>query len=88
MARVQARLPDPSRIGFGVLLLLICTLILVNSIATTAIFYLFFAAGVSWLKEPRIAQPVLFMAPLLLLCVELWAGARLGRLWSRGAQSA
>ena len=83
MARTQASLPEPSRIGFFVLLLVICTLILVNSILTTVIFQVAWQNGPRWLKEPRLSQPVLFLAPLLLLSIELWIGSHLGRRWRR-----
>jgi hypothetical protein len=79
MPRTQANLPDPSGIGFFVLLLLICVLILANSILTTALFQAF-SAG-TWLKEPRLSQPLLFLAPLILLSMELWVGSFLARLW-------
>lgn len=81
MAKTQASLPDPSGIGFFVLLLVICVLILINSILTTALFHVFSSSGPGWLKEPRLSQPLLFLAPLILLSLELWAGSRLGRLW-------
>jgi len=80
MARTQASLPEPSRIGFFVLLLLICVLILINSILTTAIFHAVSASGPRWLKEPRLSQPLLFLAPLVLLSFELWIGSFLARL--------
>lgn len=83
MPRTQASLPEPSRIGFFVLLLLICFLILVNSIFTTAVFHGLSASGPRWLREPRLSQPLLFLAPLALLCLELWLGSHLGRLWRR-----
>jgi hypothetical protein len=83
MPRTQASLPEPSRIGFFVLLLVICVLILINSIVTTAIFHGVSASGPRWLKEPRLSQPLLFLAPLVLLSVELWIGSLLGRLWRR-----
>ena len=35
------------------------------------------------LREPRLSQPMLFLAPLLLLCIELWVGSRLGQLWNK-----
>lgn len=83
MPRTQASLPEPSRVGFFTLLLVICVLILINSILTTGIFHAVFSNGPRWLKEPRLAQPLLFLAPLLLLSVELWIGSRLGRLRPR-----
>jgi len=81
--RRQASLPDPSGIGFFVLLLLVCVLILVNSIATAILFQAFSGSELRWLKEPRLAQPVLFLAPLFLLSLELWAGALLSGRWSQ-----
>lgn len=83
MSRTQASLPEPSRIGFFTLLLVICVLILINSILTTGLFHVMSANGPRWLSEPRLAQPLLFLAPLLLLSLELWIGSVLGRLWSR-----
>jgi hypothetical protein len=83
MSRTQASLPEPSRIGFFVLLLVICVLILINSILTTAIFHAVSAGGPAWLKEPRLSQPLLFLAPLVLLSLELWIGSVLGRFWRR-----
>jgi hypothetical protein len=83
MPRTQASLPQPSRIGFFVLLLLICVLILINSILTTAVFHAVSATGVPWLKEPRLSQPLLFLVPLVLLSLELWIGSVLGRLRRR-----
>ena len=83
MPRTQASLPEPSGIGFVVLLLLICVLIVVNSVVTSAVFQAFNAGGPRWLKEPRLAQPVLFLAPLLMLSIEIWIGSLLSRLWTR-----
>jgi hypothetical protein len=83
MARTQASLPEPSRIGFFTLLLVICTLILVNSILTTGVFHLIGSGRARWLTEPRLAQPLLFLAPLLLLSLELWLGSVLNRFWFR-----
>jgi hypothetical protein len=83
MPRTQASLPEPSRIGFLVLLLVICVLILINSILTTAIFHAVSANGPRWVREPRLSQPLLFLAPLMLLCLELWIGSVLGRLRRR-----
>jgi hypothetical protein len=36
-----------------------------------------------WLKEPRLSQPLLFLAPLFLLSSELWIGSHWGRLWRK-----
>ena len=83
MPRTQASLPEPSRIGFFTLLLVICVLILINSIVTTAIFHAISPSGPRWLKEPRLTQPLLFLTPLVLLSFELWIGSLLGRGWSR-----
>ena len=83
MPRTQASLPEPSRIGFFTLLVVICVLILINSILTTGIFHAVSLSGPRWLKEPRLAQPLLFLGPLLLLSLELWIGSVLGRFWSR-----
>lgn len=83
MPRTQASLPDPSGIGFVVLLAMICCLILVNSIITTAFFQVFLNGEIRWLKEPRLAQPLLFLAPLFLLSIELWIGSLVSRLWTR-----
>lgn len=83
MPRTQASLPEPSQIGFFVLLLVICVLILINSIVTTAIFHAVSDDTIRWLQEPRLSQPLLFLAPLVLLSVELWIGSVLGRLWRR-----
>ena len=83
MPRTQASLPEPSRIGFFVLLLVICVLILINSILTTALFQVASGSGPRWLNEPRLSQPLLFLAPLVLLSLELWIGSVLGRLWRR-----
>jgi len=80
MPRAQASLPEPSRIGFFTLLLVICVLILINSILTTGIFHAVSSSGYRWLREPRLAQPLLFLGPLLLLSAELWIGSRLSRL--------
>ena len=82
MARTKASLPEPSRIGFFTLLLVICVLILINSILTTAIFHGFSSGGPRWLNEPRLAQPLLFLSPLLLLSIELWMGSVVGA-WLR-----
>ena len=81
MPRTQASLPEPSRIGFFVLLLVICTLVLINSVITTIVFQATVGNGPTWLREPRLAQPVLFLAPLLLLCLELWIGSHLNWVW-------
>lgn len=78
MPRTRASLPEPSRIGFFTLLLVICVLILINSILTAGIFQMLSSSGPRWLKEPRLTQPLLFLAPLLLLSVELWIGSLLG----------
>jgi len=64
------------------LLLVICVLIVLNSVATTVVFHAFYGS-LSWLKEPRLAQPVLFLAPLVLLSLELWLGSRIRRFWTR-----
>jgi hypothetical protein len=81
--RTQASLPEPSGIGFVVLLLLICVLIVVNSVLTSMVFYAFHTSGPQWLKEPRLAQPVLFLTPLLMLCIEIWVGSLISRFWTR-----
>lgn len=81
MPRTQASLPEPSRIGFFVLLLIICTLVLANSIFTTAVFQAAVVNGPQWVREPRLSQPVLFLAPLVLLSIELWIGSHMGRVW-------
>lgn len=65
------------------LLLVICVLILINSIITTGLFQVLVAANWRWLKEPRLAQPVLFLMPLVLLSIELWLGSLLSRLWTK-----
>ena len=83
MPRIQASLPEPSGIGFVVLLLLICVLIVVNSVIASMVFYAFHTSGPQWLKEPRLAQPVLFLAPLLMLCIEIWIGSLISRFWTR-----
>jgi hypothetical protein len=82
MPRVQVNLPDPPRIGFFVLLLVICLLILLNSMFTTVMFHILSAANWRWLKDPRLAQPVLFLMPLILLSLELWFGSVVRR-WFR-----
>lgn len=83
MPRTQASLPEPSRIGFFTLLLVICALILINSILTMGIFHMLTSGGPRWLAEPRLAQPLLFLAPLLLLSLELWLGSVVGRFRPR-----
>ena len=68
----KASLPDPSGLGFFVTLLVICVLIIVNSVATSTVFAGVENSGVEWLKNPRVGQPLLFLIPLLLLVIELW----------------
>lgn len=77
MPRVRASLPDPSGIGFFVMLLAICALVALNSVATTAIYYLLSASGLSWLQNARLGQPLLLLGPLILLTIELWLGSAL-----------
>jgi len=87
MARTRASLPDPSSVGFFVMLLAACALIAVNSVVTTAV-YNAMQNGAPWLKNPRFGQPILFFAPLILLIVELWLASIVSRMLWRPRDSA
>lgn len=83
----RASLPDPSGFGLFVKLLLMCALVVINSIFTTALYTVGERSGLDWLKNPRLGQPLLFLGPLLLLAIQLrlatLAGGYLQRRRSR-----
>jgi hypothetical protein len=71
----SVKLTPKTRLGWGFLLvsaLLTCVLLAINGLIVTNVFYATLPGLPESIRQPRVAQAIVFLGPVLLLFVEWW----------------